>query len=192
MNCAEWEERLALYAGDDLPETARLEVERHLAECPGCQIFASDLKQSMAWMQESHAEAPTAADIAVVRTRVMEQLEAERRPLWRWRWAWPLAAACAAVVLLLELAPWSQRTEVARVAVNRPPEVAPVGRTPRSAAGPQTGPVARRRIRPRRTVPAVTQATLHKPEPAEPVTIKMLTDDPDVVIYWIANKGDLQ
>jgi hypothetical protein len=33
-------------------------------------------------------------------------------------------------------------------------------------------------------------APAQEEEPAEQITIKLLTDDPKVIIYWIVEKGD--
>ncbi len=46
MNCAEWQERIALHAGGDLTQGEAEPVERHVAECPGCQVFWSGMKES--------------------------------------------------------------------------------------------------------------------------------------------------
>ena len=54
MNCAEWEERIALHAGGDLAPGEAAEVERHLAECAGCQVFWSGMRESLAVLREVH------------------------------------------------------------------------------------------------------------------------------------------
>ena len=35
MNCGAWEERVALYAGDDLAPEDALQIEQQVAECAG-------------------------------------------------------------------------------------------------------------------------------------------------------------
>ena len=70
MNCSEWEERLALYAGDDLSRAERAGVERHLSECAGCQVFLSGLTQGLDELRDAHAEPVLDVHFAAVRARV--------------------------------------------------------------------------------------------------------------------------
>ena len=58
MNCSVWEERIALYQGGDLPSGQVQEVERHLGECAGCQVFASGLKETLEVLREAHGDLP--------------------------------------------------------------------------------------------------------------------------------------
>jgi Putative zinc-finger len=77
MNCSEWEERLALDAGEDLGEAERAAVERHVSECAGCQVFLSGLKGSLARLKEAHEEPVAEPHFAAVRARVLSQLRRE-------------------------------------------------------------------------------------------------------------------
>jgi anti-sigma factor RsiW len=185
MNCSDWEERIALHAGGDLPPAEAAEVERHLRECAGCQVLASGLQRSLAWLKEEHDEPLAGAHFSAVRARVVAELEQQRRrgALWaRRRWGYGLAAA-AAVVLLAMLALRPVRTPVA--ASHKQPLSDVRGsdtsepRTLESGTAPSHPPphrrVARRKV---------------KQEPAaqpEPLIVKLQTDDPNVVIYWIAD-----
>jgi anti-sigma factor RsiW len=180
MNCSDWEERIALHAGGDLPPTETAEVERHLRECAGCQVLASGLKQSLAWLKEAHAEPLAAAHFSAVRARVVAELEQKRRPLWRWAWSYGLAAVAVALLVMLVLRPG--RTPVRRtpvVATNHPPVVV--------ASEPVVPPPPHRRVARR-----VVRANVPDTSSGEPLIVKLQTDDPNVVIYWIADrkKGD--
>jgi anti-sigma factor RsiW len=183
MNCRDWEERLALYAGGDLPHDEAVQVERHLGECPGCQMFASGLKESQELIQELHREPLAPAHFARVRAQVLAQLEREQRPFWRRGWAFGFAAVAVATLVMLAVRP-------AHKPVPRPPEVAvghppaPVLPEPASILGHATTVANRQQRPPRRFARA-------KAQPGEPVLIRMVSDDPDVVIYWIADtKGE--
>jgi anti-sigma factor RsiW len=172
MNCSDWEERVALHAGGDLPPADAAEVERHLAECAACQVFASGLKQSLALVREAHHEPLATAHFSAVRARVVAELEQKRRRAW----SFGLAAAVAALLVMLALRPG--RTPERRapvVAANHPPVV--VVREPVVPPPPHRR-VARRVVRP--VVPDT-------PTP-EPLIVKLQTDDPSVVIYWIADR----
>ncbi len=92
------------------------------------------------------------------------------------RWPWVLAAAAAALIALS--LSYSRKPEAVPVqmAVLHPPTAAPV--LPRIPQ-PKPHPI-RHAVRPAKPV-----------EADEPLTIKLLTDDPDVVIYWLIEpKGE--
>ena len=170
MNCVEWEERVALYAGGDLAPRDVQAVEQHVAECAGCQMLLSGLRESLALVREAHSEPIESAHFAAVRARVLAEIEGGR-VRW-WRYAWALAAAAAGVVLLAVLWP---RTEE-HLALH----------TPAAPTAPAIARVELPRV-PARVHPVRSAAA----EPAETVLMKIETDNPDVVIYWIAeSKGD--
>ena len=184
MNCSDWEERIALHAGGDLPPAEAMEVERHLRECAGCQVLASGLKQSLALLKEAHDEPLAAAHFSAMRARVVAELEQKRRRgalrARRWAWSFGLAAAVAALLVMLVLRPG--RTPEHRapvVAVNHPPVVAV--REPVVPPPPHRG-VARRVAR------RVVQPSVPETPDSEPLIVKLQTDDPNVVIYWIADR----
>ena len=161
MNCANWEELIALHAGGDLEVVEAAEVERHLADCPGCQLFWSGMKGTLADLQEAHAVGVRAADLAAVRTGVMAEIERGRR-VWR-RLAWVSGVGIAAVYLLaVALQPGPLPAPPPRVALKIPE--APMVRTAARMMPP---------ARPR------------KPETATPIVVKWQTSDPNIVIYWI-------
>jgi len=174
MNCVEWEERIALCAGGDLAPAEAQAVDCHIAECAGCRELLVGLRESLALVREAHAEPVETAHFAAVRARVLAELE--HAPARRWRFAWLGAMAAAAVVLTMAIWP---RPEL-RLAVPMP--VAPAA------------PVVARTV-----VPPPRPKTVVRPRPAQPVqeaaapptVVKLLTDDPDVVIYWITDtKGE--
>ena len=96
MNSSDWEERVALHAGGDLPPAEAAEVERHLRECAACQVLASGLKQSLALLKEAHNEPLAPAHFSAVRARVVAELEQERRrgALWARRLGLEFWAGC--------------------------------------------------------------------------------------------------
>ena len=176
MNCNAWEERIALYAGGDLAPAEAPAVERHVAECAGCQLLLSGLRESMGLLREAHADPVEEAHLAAVRARVLSELE--RGANRRWRLGWVYAMAVAAMVLLMAVWPRSSK----RVAVTVPPApVVAVAQVPR--AEPLL-PAVRHRHRPRKVV-------VKAEKPAEPLVVKLLADDPNVIIYWITDsKGE--
>jgi hypothetical protein len=176
MSCLQWEERVALYAGGDLAPAEAQAVQHHVAECPGCQVLLSGLRESMAVVQDAHSIPVDGAHFAAVRARVMAEIEG--RSAWRWRFAWLYAMAAAAVVALGILWP---RPE-SRMAVPMPS----------APAAPVVAKVKLPVVRHVRVAPRTVVAKVQLPtETAEPMVVKILTNDPDVVIYWITGtKGE--
>lgn len=168
MNCPEWEERIALHAGGDLPPNEIAETEQHLVHCGSCREFAEGLAQSLAIARTAHAEPLQPAAFTALRARLLEQIAREPRPSRRLAWILPLLAAAATAVVLLP-----RPVEPIRTTVTPPP--APLLEQPVAPATAR--PIAPKRPR-RRPKPR---------PPAEPLMVKLVTDDPDVVIYWIPN-----
>lgn len=176
MKCAGWEERIALAVEGDLPAREAAGVERHLAGCEGCREFEAALRKSQAVLKEFGNEAVDAAVLDRIRDRVMAQVAAQpRRKVWPWLWVpVPAFAALLAVVML-----WPRNLP------EIPPPPVPVASIP--AAPP--APVIRW---PR---PAVVHVAARPKVPAAPppLLMKIVTDDPNVVIYWIVEgkeRGD--
>jgi anti-sigma factor RsiW len=192
MNCSNWEERIALYAGGDLRPEEAVEVERHLGDCPGCQVFASGLKESLQLLQEVHTEPIAPAHFSAVRARVMAELESAQLPWWkRQMWIYGLAVAALALVFLLARSP---QAPVAphQMAVHVPP--VPV--EPHVVGTPAPEPVVPRihHAQLRRHSPAARPRIVPARENTEsgpPVVVKLVTADPNVIIYWITdNSGE--
>ena len=167
MNCVEWEDRVALHAGGDLAAGESAEVERHLGECPACQMLWSGLREDLTVLQAAHAEIPGAAHFTAVRSRVMAELERQARPWWRLKRIYAFATTVAAVVVLLAVWPHGGPVPPApRILASIPP--APAAARPAAAVHHRRQP---------RTAPA------HR----EPLVVKLQTSDPNIVIYWIAD-----
>ena len=171
MNCSEWEERIALLVEVDLPAVDAAQTRRHLEECAACREFAAGVEGDLATLRAAHHEPIAPAAYAAVRNAVLERIERKHSRLRRLAWIGTLAAA--AIVLLLVAN--SRPVEPPHVAVAVPP--APLLPAPQGPASQPKPPVRVARVRHR---PAVRVA-------AAPIMVKLVTDDPNVVIYWIAN-----
>jgi hypothetical protein len=116
-------------------------------------------------------EIPPAAYTAV-RARVRDRIATHRRPAWGW---WTAAAAAATAAVLMLIPPPA------------PPVLKPGPRMVAIADPAVKAPIPKPRQRPRPVRRRATTAAQH----TEPLLIKMLTDDPDVVIYWVVDtKGE--
>jgi hypothetical protein len=233
MNCRE--ERIALFAGGDLPAVEAAEVERHVADCARCQVLLSGLRESLALLQEAHGDTVEPGHFAAVRARVMSQIRSSRRPWWREAWVYGLVAA-AAMGLLVAVSPRPARTVAVAQPFSKPKPSSSSASKPHTGFGgavtagagdgaaghqlPGTGveTVAEEAKTPAepligfgggRLASAVTAGagdgaadhqllgssveTVAKEAetPAEPLVVKLITNDPDVVIYWITeSKGE--
>lgn len=167
MNCTDWEERIALHAEGDLPRPECAAVERHLAECAACREFLEEMKRSLAELRAAHAEPLEAAAFTAVRARVLAQIDHTRGLAWWLAWIGALAAAAAVLVILL-----------------LPRPVPP----PKMIAAPpvQVAAVVRAPVIPVPAIPVARPKKRKVPRP-EPLIVKLITDDPNVVIYWITN-----
>jgi anti-sigma factor RsiW len=226
MNCIrnghgpEWESKIALYAGGDLPPAEAVELERHLASCGECRSTVEGYAGVLDAVQEMHRGPVPQAAYSAVRARVLAELE---RPVPFWRRAWVYAVPVAVAALVILTLPNALRKPAgapARTSYGSPtaasskreaPATAPaeiaahVGQAPGLRAGPPAGANQPRHPRPAQQAdqpkppelaaapeaPGQVASVNESPTTADPLVIKMLTDDPDVIIYWIADsKGD--
>jgi hypothetical protein len=160
MNCVDWEERVALYAGGDLVEA---DVEQHLAECAACREFCVGLREMREELRDEHWSEIDAAEFTAVRSRVIAEIERGRRVWRRLAWASGVGIAAAALVLGIALRPGPLPAPPPRVAVSIP---------------------AAELVRGVERPAAIPQHAQHK---REPILVKMQTTDPNIVIYWIAD-----
>ena len=178
MNCREIEGLIALHAGGDLNPEEAAAVEQHLDGCDACRALAAELRDCQTVLNELGAEVPGEAVYGSLLARLSAASALQRR------WTWALAAA-AAVLLGLAGSVWqyaerqrpgATHLEIARATlpVPRAPEVKKAVTMPAATSDrPKT---------------RVRRARARKPEfrqDAEPLVMKLLTDDPNVVIYWI-------
>ena len=137
-------------------------VAEHVRACEACGQFARELNDNAAALRSIEVDP---AAYAVLRARVMGAIEPKRR--WRWLWAGAAALAAAASVALLW---WTA------------PLRAPSPGRPRAIVYKTSAPA-----------PIVRAVAVHKKKQASrPVlpqlaAIKLLTDDPNVVIIWLVD-----
>lgn len=169
MSCADWEIEIAR-------ESEAGELRDHLKECDGCRRFAAELAANRNALQRLPVDAAT---LTLVRNRVMAELTATRPRGMGWIWTAAAAAGLAALAASLSL------FRYANPAPPRPIIFAKTifAKTPSLVHPAPAQPVAEHR-----------QVTRHRHAPlvaGEPLVIKMLTNDPNVIIIWIADeKGD--
>jgi len=147
------------------------EFAEHAKVCENCREF----EKNAAALRE--LTIPPAA-FAAVRQRVLSEIQAKKRRSMWWTWSAAAAAACVAILFVAYLAPSPQRP-AALVAKKDPPKI------DWALAQPVL-----RRVHHKSSGRSLAQASpVRKTEPL--AVVKMLTNDPNVIIIWLVDqKGD--
>ncbi len=164
MNCEECTRALA-------SEDGASELDEHLRQCPACRDYAAALEADRQVLATLRHVAPAA--LFALRRGVSARIAKERAVRRVWAWSAGMAA-CLAVA-------FSIFTSGAPEATPPKPQIA------FRAAGPPVDWEARTVSRPARRPPAPAHELA---KAAQPLKIKIFTDDPNVVIYWLVdNEG---
>jgi anti-sigma factor RsiW len=201
MSCRRFETMIALYVEGDLPDRKTRRVAEHLDGCAACRELSEGLAASQQALKALRGASVDEGVYRELRRRVLARIDATRAGAWP-RWAY--AAAAGLIVLLGTWAIWRRPSpppplrETGRVSLPERSQPAALSSAPASHA-------AVRKPQARRTAPAQVSepratASAVQPElqPAEveptaspaPLLVKLFTDDPDVVIYWIVNGNE--
>jgi hypothetical protein len=176
MNCAEWQEKIALFTGADLPADEAVAVETHLSGCENCREFERELSEARAMLLSMRTVDD--ADVATVRSNVLGELQRRRRrSVFGWM---PYAAAAAVLVLVFGLALWRTPNSEPRASASEGAKALKTEPRALASGSDITRPV-KRKLRARRQPEPKPEA------PHEPMVVTLFTDDPDVVIVWITD-----
>ncbi len=158
MKCQECE---LLLAGGEMEGS----VEEHLLGCAGCRAFREDLRANTVALNSLRDD-----ELPAVRTP--ERTPAISRPVMPW-----MSAAAAAALLVLIAHQASQWRPI----VETPPRPRVATEAVTVTAEPTPGPASK--------LPVLRKAerAVRSPPSEEPVLVKMLTPDPDVVVYWLVD-----
>jgi hypothetical protein len=207
MNCSRWRRLAALAAGEDLNPAQEAGLTAHLEACASCRKLHRELRRDLDHLRALDAAGIGTGEPASVRGAVMTRIE-KRRPAFGMPVPSHLAAAVAVVLLVgtLGVLRWrggdsggTRRPEIAETtsaAEVVPSALAPPDPVPETAPGTSVpevttaGRITREPRSPRSKSP--DPLTPQRVAAAEPMTMKILTDDPEVVIYWIVEaKGEI-
>lgn len=191
MSCS-FEALVALHVEGDLDESERQRVESHLRTCAECWDLAEDLRESQAIFKSIRQDVPNQAMLSAVRARVLEDVAAMESGGWLGRFflmGFRQKATLAGIALLIVggSALWLARKPEAPI-VPAPAVAVSLEVVPETVTSPVSSPPAARRPRIHRQRPV---AAPQVQEPQQQVTIRLVTDDPNVIIYWLGDeKGD--
>jgi anti-sigma factor RsiW len=213
MNCRGWNPHLALYVDGDLEQDLTQQLEAHLAVCDECRSFADSLRETQGTFRQVRNDIVETASLNRIRANVLRQVRAiEERRGWIDRlgmlfwsgWSWRYSVLGCVTLIVVSAVAW-QLTRLAgpvepqpRVVANPAPVARPsetesaVAENPRAIAQP--GAIAAARV-----VPVVAEEEVDAPEPVplEAITeerstersndsvVQFLTEDPNIVIYWL-------
>jgi hypothetical protein len=177
MNCELMAGWLALAASDDLGPGEQAQLTAHLAECESCRRAAAEFSSLREDLAVLGSDALDPAVYAAVRQGVLDQIPAGAN--------WRMWTAIAAALVLLALATWwPWRGREVPIEIQPPP--LQVSTPPIPDVAPKVVPAIIRRPEPYRQRRHRQVAVRPAQEPA--LMVKMLTDDPDVVIIWLVDK----
>ena len=187
MNCKHSESDLALYVEGDLPEAKAKEMEVHLLACTACRQVLGELSGSQALFKSIRQETVSAAELADLRARVMERVAVQRpKPSWG-SWVYALAGAAFAIVIMVGVLARERHREVKPVKVVElvppPPAVQAVFPPAEGETQNKVKVDVKHRAR-KKVIPPKVSA-----EPPAPMMVKLQTDDPNIVIYWLFDQN---
>ncbi len=202
MRCTRWEKWIALYIEGDLPASKARRLEAHLDRCPSCARTLRAFRASQAKLKAAD-RILREHEAAKAPPRIVFRALSSPRPvrLFSTGRKRPLVAAAAVVATLLVAAavllinhprrrPFAAaratavptRTPVQRAVLASP---TPAVEAPRAVHTAKTG--AGRRPVQRSAEPQAASLTAAERAHGSPTVIKLLTDDPDVIILCIVD-----
>jgi hypothetical protein len=211
MSCKKYEHWAGLYVGGDLDGPRVRKLERHLEDCADCCELVEGLGHTRAAVEGLRDEQLDGSVLVDFRKRILETIEAEaettRAPA-RWDgfgkawWRWSLVGSLAMLLVALAALFFIPRS------IDSPVRVAEEAR---SVEAPTTIPsretetslpaepaVEKREPPPQfagldeTETPAVEPSfpeTEEGDRPTDVVVVKLLTDNPDIVIYWLVESN---
>ena len=215
MNCKAWEALIALYIEGDLGTSDLSRVVSHVDGCAACRYFADDLRESQSMFKSLRAGTVNSAELVGVRLRVLNEVgDLDPAPGWvvtmhRLFFAGLRRRNAIAGVLLAALVtgtvwysqlhgPGDRNHEspiaVVRLEVPDPSLISDVIDPPADVTPmvKRTLPVQVFEVLPVET-PDVQLIDMPVPQESQvsQIPMKFVTDDPDIIIYWLpSEKGD--
>lgn len=166
----------ALAASNDLGEHEQTELAAHLDHCESCRAAAVEFSRIGADLAALRDELVDPAVYAAIRQGVFDRIPN------RTNWRMAAALALAAALILMALVMWRDRR-----GQTAPPPIQPHPLRVSAPPVPAVVPVVEY---PAKSVPGRHRGVEPNPPPEHPLVVKMLTDDPDVVIIWLVDRDE--
>lgn len=176
MNCEQARDLAALAASGDLMPGEREALDAHNAVCGECCAAANAFAELCGQLAAMREESAPGHVYTAVRSRVVAEIGERRRPGWAAAWGAFAAVVACSVVLVVTI---HHEALVVNQPVQQPAAAVAVANIPDDA------PIMTPPSQPRRARKPVARAAAQ--ESNDPLVVHMFTDDPDVVIYWIAD-----
>jgi len=211
MNCHDFEKLIALDVEGDLPQEKRGAVAEHMQACRHCQEAAAGLKSSQIMLKDLRNVTADEAVLQEVRRRVLNRLATEPAPralpMWRFALGAGLVAGLIfALIVLRRVSPNSVPVTAKAPAALETIRHTPAARAPsavqiskgqdtlesrRPASAAQSCTGARpcgptQVVAAKRAVTSSPRGTAAERHP-EPLMVKLMTGNPNVVIYWLVD-----
>jgi anti-sigma factor RsiW len=186
----DFEKLIALDVEGDLPERKAAKLGEHLKVCPNCREFAEKLQASQAVLKSLAQEPMDEAMLREVRRRVLGGIAPEGAPHRFLAWRFALGAVFVATAIFATATLWRLRghgvSEGTRE-ISKQPRMAAVRAAPTVSEHPQARTEKVKHVlrqRKRSQAPLIASG---KPPQVAQLTVKLVTDDPNVVIYWLVD-----
>jgi anti-sigma factor RsiW len=190
MSCLDFEKLIALDAEGDLPERKAGKLVKHLKACRNCREFAGKLQASQAMLKSLAQEPVDETVLWQVRQRVLRGIAAELEPHRFPAWRFALGAVLVATVILAAVTLWRPRGQGVSKSIRETPMQSPLAAVRPALTAPEhprTGTGRAIHVLRRRKESQGSLTASLKPVQVAQLTVKLVTDDPNVVIYWLVD-----
>jgi anti-sigma factor RsiW len=195
MRCQTSENEIALYVEGDLEQDRARQIEFHLRTCVLCGTLAEELRDSQSVFKTLKQDTVSPAALASVRTGIFSRIDSVVKLGWGRRWIYAAAGFAMTMAMGVALAMHMRTTRP--LAIDRPQEPpllaasAPAPGSAEPAPSPKSDTPASKREPQQQRHKLATRATVTndiRTEPEKQIVVKLLTDDPNVVIYWLVDE----
>jgi anti-sigma factor RsiW len=190
MSCLDFEKLIALDIEGDLPERKAAKLVEHMKACGNCREFAGKLQASQALLKGLAQEPLDEAVLREVRQRVLRGIATQTQPHRFPAWRFALGAVLVAIVIFAAVTLWRPRGHGVSKSIRETPMQSPMAAVrpaPTAPEHPRAGTGRAIHVLRRRKEPRGSLTASFKPAQAAQLTVKLVTDDPNVVIYWLVD-----
>ena len=185
MNCRQYERLIALMIEGDLPNADSKHLYEHLASCQACTIFRDELIKSQGALKALQNEKIDLVISDAVHARIIDAIRLEKRHPGKSRnlvrLVQPLSYALAAILIMtggiwfLRGMASNSQNEASNINIASQTEITAMLEGSHEVTEDDTQLV----VEPTESI-----------KPANSVVIKILTDNPNVVIYWLVDNKE--